>query len=161
MRIRTTVLSSDGPAIEALLRATGFFNDEEVAIAMELVADRLANGEASHYRFVIGEERQQPVAYACWGPIPGTVDSADLYWIAVHPQAQGRGAGKAILATVERWIAEAGRRRIWVETATRPQYQPTRAFYARCGYRLVAELPDYYAPGDGKAILLKVLDRGG
>jgi hypothetical protein len=44
-----------------------------------------------------------------------------------------------------------------VETSTRAQYEPTRTFYERCGYEIAAELPDFYAPGDGKAIFVRVL----
>lgn len=157
MRIRRTILPADRPAIEELLGATGFFNPEEIVVALELVDDRLANGTASHYRFLVAEEGGVAVGYACWGPIPGTVAAADLYWIAVHPRSQGQGVGRVLLEEAERWIAEEGRSRIYVETATRAQYAPTRAFYSRCGYRLEAELADFYAPGDGKAIFLKVV----
>jgi len=157
VRIRRTILPADRPAIEELLGATGFFNPEEIAVALELVDDRLANGTASHYRFLVAEEGGVAVGYACWGPIPGTVAAADLYWIAVHPRSQGQGVGRVLLEEAERWIAEEGRSRIYVETATRAQYAPTRAFYSRCGYRLEAELADFYAPGDGKAIFLKVV----
>ena len=48
---------------------------------------------------------------------------------------------------------------MYLETSTRPQYVPTRAFYLRSGYEIAAELPEFYAPGDGKAIFLKVLPR--
>ena len=95
--------------------------------------------------------------YGCWGPIPGTVASADLYWLAVHPDRQRLGIGRALLAGAEAWMAAEGRPRVYIETATRAQYAPTRAFYLGCGYTLAAELTDYYAPGDGKAIFLKVL----
>lgn len=157
MKIRRTIDTPDRPAIESLLEATAFFNAEEVGVAMELVDDRLVNGEGSHYRFLVAEEEGVAVAYACWGPIPGTVASADLYWLAVHPRQQGQGIGRQIVREAERWMGEQGRPRVYLETATRSQYAPTRAFYVSCGYRLVAELEDYYAPGDGKAIFLKVL----
>jgi ribosomal protein S18 acetylase RimI-like enzyme len=81
----------------------------------------------------------------------------DLYWIAVDPAFQGRGVGRALLTAAERWIAEAGRRQVWVETAGRLQYRPTRDFYLACGYRVAAELESYYAPGDDKVVFLKVL----
>jgi hypothetical protein len=54
-------------------------------------------------------------------------------------------------------MAAEGRTRVYVETSTRAQYVPTRSFYLACGYDLTAELTDFYAPGDGKAIFLKVL----
>ena len=37
-------------------RATGFFNSEELSVALELVNERLAEGEGSHYRFLVAED---------------------------------------------------------------------------------------------------------
>ncbi len=158
LRIRGDLVPADRAAIETLIRATEFFNPEEQEVALELVDDRLKNGKASHYRFLIGELDGQVAGYACWGPIPGTASSADLYWLVVHPQLQGKHIGAALLQAAEACMASAGRTRVYVETSTRPQYLPTRAFYAACGYEQIAELADFYGPGDGKAVLLKVLD---
>lgn len=155
--IRTGLEIADRGPIEELIRATGFFNPEEIEVAMELVDDRLAQGEASHYRFLVGEVDGDVGGYACWGPIPGSRESADLYWIVVHPRCQGRGVGAGLLHAAEDRMSAAGRPRVYVETSTRPQYLPTRAFYLACGYHLAAELPDFYAPGDGKAVFLRVL----
>jgi len=157
LHVRRSLETADREPLETLIRATAFFNPEEVEVALELVDDRLANGEASHYRFLVGEIDGRVAGYACWGPIPGTAASADLYWIVVHPDFQGRGAGAALLRAAEEWMAAAGRTRVYVETSTRPQYLPTRAFYTACGYQLVSELADFYAPGDGKAMFLKVV----
>ncbi len=155
--VRRVLRATDRSSIERLLTATGFFNPEELEVAMELVDDRLIEGEESHYRFLVAEHRSRVAGYACWGPILGTVESADLYWIAVDPACQGLGVGRALLAESERWLAEAGRPRVWVETAGRPQYHPTRAFYLACGYHVAAELESFYAPGDDKVVFLKVL----
>ncbi len=155
--IRRGLETGDRAPVEALIRATGFFNPEEIEVAMELVDDRLAQGEASHYRFLVGDVEGEVGGYACWGPIPGSQESADLYWIVVHPTFQGRGVGAALLQAAESWMSAAGRPRVYVETSTRPQYLPTRAFYLACGYHIAAELPDFYAPGDGKAVFLRVL----
>ena len=157
MEIRTDLRRQDRAPLEAMLHATGFFNPQEIEVAMELVDDRLAHGEKSHYRFLVLEEGGAVLGYACWGPIPGTLASADLYWIAVDPSKQGRGLGRSLLEASEAGMCHEGRLRVYLETSTRPQYQPTRAFYLRCGYHIAAELPDFYAPGDGKAIFLKVL----
>jgi D-alanine-D-alanine ligase len=157
LAVRRSLEAADREPLETLIRATGFFNPEEVEVAMELVDDRLANGDSSHYRFLVGELDGRVAGYACWGPIPGTAASADLYWIVVHPDFQGKGAGAALLHAAEEWMAAAGRTRIYVETSTRPLYVSTRAFYLACGYQLVSELADFYAPGDGKATFLKVV----
>jgi GNAT superfamily N-acetyltransferase len=156
--IRRGLAPRDRGAIEALIRATRFFNPEEIEVALELVDDRLAQGEASHYRFLVAEVDGELAGYACWGPIPGTVASADLYWIVVDPRFQRQGTGAALLDAAEDWMASAGRTRVYVETSTRPQYLPTRSFYMARGYGMVSELADFYAPGDGKAVFLKVLN---
>jgi D-alanine-D-alanine ligase-like ATP-grasp enzyme/GNAT superfamily N-acetyltransferase len=155
--VRRGLEPADREPVAELIRATGFFNPEEIEVALELVDDRLAYGEASHYRFLVGEVDARVAGYACWGPIAGTQAAADLYWIAVHPREQGKGVGAALLTAAEDWMAAAGRHRVYVETSTRVQYVPTRSFYLACGYVLTAELADFYAPGDGKAIFLKVL----
>lgn len=155
--VRRGLCVADRVPIEQLLVATGFFNQEELAVALELVDDRLAGGDASHYRFLVAEAGGRPVGYGCWGAIGGTVASADLYWLAVHPEWQGHGVGRALVIALETWVAESGRTRVYVETSSRAQYVPTRAFYVLRGYELIAELEDYYAPGDGKVIYLKVL----
>ena len=155
--VRLGLEPDDREPVAELLAATGFFNPEELEVALELVDDALRLGEASHYRFLVAETGGAVSGYGCWGPIPGTVASADFYWLAVHPDRQRLGIGRALLGGAEAWMAAEGRTRVYIETATRAQYAPTRAFYLGCGYTLAAELPDYYAPGDGKAVFLKVL----
>ena len=104
-----------------------------------------------------GDAMAHVAGYACFGPIACTTASYDLFWIAVHPDFQGRGLGRRLLSQAERLIREAGGRRIYVETSQRAQYDSTRAFYESTGYRLESVLPDFYAPGDGKAVYCKVL----
>ncbi len=62
-----------------------------------------------------------------------------------------------MLKRTESLIAALGGKRIYVDTSTSEPYVPTRRFYARNGYTLRASLPDFYKPGDGKAIFEKVL----
>ncbi|HEV8632530.1 MAG TPA: GNAT family N-acetyltransferase [Thermoanaerobaculia bacterium] len=149
--------AADLRRIREIVEATGFFNAEESAVAVELADDRLAKGPASHYRFLFAEEGGQLLGYTAFGPIALTRGSWDLYWIAVDPVTQGRGIGRALLAETERRIAHAGGLRLFVETSSRRQYEPTRAFYASSGYRVAATLEDFYAPGDGKMIYVKLV----
>ena len=156
---RRQVAPADAKAVGELVRATGFFSDEEAEIAVELVLERLERGEASGYDFLLAEDQAGLAGYACFGRIPGTQASFDLYWIAVRPSSQGRGLGRELLARGEALIAEQGGARIYVDTSSRPQYEPTRAFYLACGSRVAATLPDFYALGDGKVVFCKVLSR--
>lgn len=154
---RYEVVPVDRAHIRDLVHSTGFFHAEEVDIAVELVDEWLAKGASSGYEFVIAEQDGRIVGYTCFGLIPCTQSSYDLYWIAVHPKTQGQGLGRLLNAETERRIREKGGTRIYAETSSRPQYQSTRAFYERTGYRLAEMLADFYAPGDGRATYLKIL----
>jgi GNAT superfamily N-acetyltransferase len=154
---RDEVLPEDGERVRRLVDITGFFHPAEVTVAKELVEERLQKGEASGYHFIMAEHYGRLVGYACFGPIPCTEASYDLYWIAVHPDFQGRGLGRRLLAEAERRIKAAGGRRIYVDTSQRVQYASTRAFYESRGYRLETVLKDFFAVGDGKAIYCKSL----
>jgi len=152
---REEVRPADREAVGRLVRATGFFSEEEAAIAVELVDEHRARGEASGYFFLFAEEADRLLGYTCFGPIAGSVHSYDLYWIAVDPTEQGRGLGRTLMGESQRIMAGRGARRIYADTSSRPQYEPTRAFYRACGYTQEAHLADFYAAGDGKAIFVK------
>ena len=146
----------DDDRIGDVCRATGFFSAAEIAIAEELAADRRARGNASDYCFLLADDDAGLVGYACYGRIPATLDSWDLYWIVVHPRAQGSGVGRRLVAAVLDDIFANGGRRLYAETAGKPQYAATRAFYAAAGFSLQAVVPDFYAPGDAKQIWLRL-----
>jgi len=154
---RHEIDSRDRAAICELAQGTGFFHAEEVEIAVELVDERIEKGSASGYEFVIAELNGHVAGYTCFGIIPCTKSSYDLYWIVVQPAVQGKGLGRLLLAETERRVRELGGTRIYAETSSRPQYLSTRAFYERTGYKLAGTLEDFYAPGDGRATYLKVL----
>jgi acetoin utilization deacetylase AcuC-like enzyme/GNAT superfamily N-acetyltransferase len=157
MHWRETAEQSDIEAVRALVAETGFFKTEEVAIATELVTERVNRGPASGYDFIFAQENGDIVGYACFGLIAGSQSSYDLYWIVVRPGWQREGIGRALLARAEAAITAAGGKQIYVDTSTSELYAPTRKFYRAAGYRKIAELPDFYRPGDGKAIFQRVL----
>jgi ribosomal protein S18 acetylase RimI-like enzyme len=98
------------------------------------------------------------IAYACFGMIPLTRGAYDLYWIAVHPDHQARGVGRALLRHCEQVIAAQGGRLIVVETSGRPDYEPTRRFYEKTmAYAAAARIRDFYQPGDDKIVYVKYL----
>jgi GNAT superfamily N-acetyltransferase len=157
LELRDQAIPADEAAVREIVASTGFFHGAEVDVAVELVHERLIKGDASGYFFLFAEIDGRTAGYACYGPIACTVGSYDLYWIAVHHQYQHHGIGRTLLLATERKIAEARGRRIYVETSSREQYQPTRNFYEHFAYRVEAVLPEFYAPGDGKVIYSKVL----
>jgi len=156
--VRDTVRPADARAVAELVASTGFFSPEEQSIAVELVDEALARGDASGYHFLFADAEDGSLSgYTCFGPIPATAAGFDLYWIAVSPRAQRQGLGSALLRESETAIRRLGGNRVYIDTSGRAQYAPTRAFYESAGYAVAADLEDFYDQGDAKIIFCKRL----
>jgi GNAT superfamily N-acetyltransferase len=161
LSLRGQVRPDDAAAVRRITESSGFFGAQEIDVAVELVQARLSQGPASGYHFLFADAEApigESIGYSCFGPIACTQGSFDLYWIAVHDRYRGIGLGKLLLAESEAVVRRMGGGRIYVETSSRSQYEPTRSFYTRRGYRQVALIPEFYAPGDGKIIYCKELE---
>jgi ribosomal protein S18 acetylase RimI-like enzyme len=153
--LRTVPGPKDPARIKEIVSSTGYFRDDEILIAVELVEEWLLKGKASGYEFLFAEVGGETIAYSCWGLIPCTLHSYDLYWIAAHKDFMNKGIGRALLRETENAIWKAGGTGIYIETSSKPQYTPTRAFYEKNGYILKARFEDYYDRGDDKIVYKK------
>jgi len=152
---RQEVLSTDAESVREIIESHGLFWRDEVELAVELVQERLLKGARSGYQFLFAEQAGRVIGYSCFGPIPCTRGRYDLYWIAVDHDMRGMGIGKELLKQSEHVIAGQGGRTIYIDTSSRREYDATRSFYKRCGYRREAFLKDFYCPGDSKIIYVK------
>jgi D-alanine-D-alanine ligase-like ATP-grasp enzyme/GNAT superfamily N-acetyltransferase len=156
--LRSIATPADAARIREITADTGFFYPVEVDVAVELVDERLAKGERSGYYFLFADDATgETIGYVSYGPIEMTDGSWDLYWIAVRSRAQGSGVGRVLVDAVEADVRARGGKRLYVETAGRPAYEPTRAFYRRCDYRVEGTFEDFYGPGDAKVVFVKWL----
>jgi len=158
IQYRENVLPADLQNVHDIVMSSGFFSRDEVNIAVELVTERLQKGLESGYYFLFAEQDGRTIGYSCFGPIPATRYSFDLYWIAVHDDLRGKGIGRLILEASEKAIRNLGGQRVYIETSGRKQYQPTRAFYLSCGYIEEAHLEDFYGPDDAKYFYVRDLN---
>jgi ribosomal protein S18 acetylase RimI-like enzyme len=131
-----------------MLRETGMFTADEVDIALELIDAVLTKPGQKDYIIFVYESAGEVQGYYCTGPTPGTDGTYDLYWIAVHPAAQGKGVGGALDQHARELVRSMGGRLMIAETSSQPRYAGTRAFYLGRGYRELARITDYYRPGD-------------
>ena len=154
---RTEVRPDDIEIVRDIIISSGFFYDFEVPVAVELVQDRLDEGDRSDYHFLFAELDGRTVSYTCFGPIAATEGSFDLYWIATHNDYRGKGIGHLLIEETHRIIAEMGGRIVIAETSTLEKYTPTRHFYDRIGYTLEVQINDFYKEGDGKVFFVKRL----
>jgi len=155
IQIREAVFARDKEAVNNIVHATHMFSDEEANVAIELVEACLREGKLSGYLFLFAELDGAVVGYACYGKVPGSVSSYDLYWVAVHPNYQGRKIGSLLLTQVEKQASFLGGDKLYIETAGKSLYQKTRSFYEKMGYQKEAVLKDFYAPADDKIIYMK------
>ena len=157
LNFRYSVESEDADRVGEIVGSSGFFSAEEISIARELVEENLKSGASSGYNFIFAVKGTVTIGYACYGPIPATKFSFELYWIAVHSDWRDKGMGRMLLAECEKNISKMGGRQIYAETSGRDQYAATRSFYRSCGYLEEAVLRDFYAPGDSKHFFVKRL----
>jgi len=146
--------AADRRRIEEITRAVSVFRDDEVPVALEVFDGAVAG--SPDYIALGATVDERLVGWICWGPTPCTLGTYDLYWMAVDPAAQAAGIGTALLREMEGRLAGSARL-IVVETAGRPDYRPTRAFYEARGYRKASVIPDFYAPGDDQVVYVKYL----
>jgi GNAT superfamily N-acetyltransferase len=152
------ISNSDRKKIEEILRSTDFFYEFEIATALEIADETLTDGmEESGYYWIKAEDDDGLTAFANFGKNDFSVHSWELYWIAVHHNSRHKKLGSALLKAVEAKVRDLGGKILWIETAGRPLYAPTEAFYRRNGYELAASLKDFYGPGDPKQVYVKVL----
>ena len=155
---RQQILPSDIEAIADIVESSGFFSDEEIEIAIELAEEKLSQPHDSTYQFLFAEDDGQcVVGYTCYGLIPATHFSYDIYWVAVHNDMRGLGLGKRLMAETEKLIYQSGGTQIYADTSSREQYKPTHKFYESCGYHPEAFLKNFYSEGDSKIIYAKGL----
>jgi GNAT superfamily N-acetyltransferase len=143
-----------------ILRNTPEFKPVEVEVAEELIDGYLEDPVESGYYILIAESDSVLSGYICYGPTPMTEGTWDIYWMAVEHTSQGQGIGGRLLEAAEIIITKAGGYLSIIETSSIPSYEKTVRFYLGQGYGIVANIPDFYAPGDGKIMLTKKLVQG-
>ena len=154
---REKVKPEDIEHVREIVVSTGFFYDFEIPVAVELVEDRLAEGEESGYFFIFAEMEGKTISYSCYGPIAGTDAGYDLYWIVTHNDYRGLGTGKKLLDETHKVVKNRGGRYIIAETSSLEKYTPTRTFYEKNGYDKEGIIKDFYMTGDDKVIYVKRL----
>jgi len=157
IKFRQNVKPEDIEHVREIVVSTGFFYDFEIPVAVELVEDRIAEGEESGYFFIFAEVEGKTVSYSCYGPIAGTDAGYDLYWIVTHNDYRGLGIGKKLLDETHKVVKNRGGRYIIAETSSLEKYTPTRQFYEKNNYDKEAIIKDFYLTGDDKVIYVKRL----
>lgn len=148
-------VEGDGPAVVDLVVAAGMFSREEAGFLAEgaLVSD----GEGST---CMVEDSDDGLGLACvlfYRPEEAADRAFDLTMIAVRPDLQGSGRGRALMRHAEQDLRGRGQRLIVVRTSGTLQYDRTRAFYRDLSYVEHTHVPDYWMDGDDLVLFTKRL----
>jgi len=138
-----------------LVAAQDNFTLLEREVAEEVIDDGLTGKDDYEILVSIAAEGQA-LGFICYGPIPLTELSFDLYWIATLPSHGRQGFGSQLLTAME---TDLRRRRavVYIDTSSTPGYDKARSFYEKNGYTVAACLKDFYHPGDDRVIYRKEL----
>ena len=151
-KLRSEPHAGDPEAIRELVTATGVFSGTEVGWAVEIVETTLARGQSAGYHFLFADGPAGLEGFTCFGPIDGTDNRFDLYWIAVSPKAQGNGVGRRLLGDTVAAARALDATHMFIDTSTRKDYAAARALYETQGFAHMGTLIDFYSDGDGKAL---------
>lgn len=153
MNFRNVPRASDRGAIRRLVAETGVFSEIEVGWAVEVLAAALDRGcEATGYHFLFADNGTELEGYTCFGPIDGTANRFDLYWIAVSPTTQGKGLGRKLLSASMTAARALKATHMFIDTSTREDYAAAHKLYEALGFTRMGTLVDFYSDGDGKAL---------
>ncbi len=157
MKIRQ-LISEDRERLRRMVVETGVFTDEEIGVAMELIDITLGHKDQKDYRIVCAvDEKDQPLGYICYGPVPMTQGAFDLYWIVIDPEVQGQRIGSELLNYLEEEIKGMKGRMILADTSSIPSYEKANEFYLKRGFKEVARIADYYWEGNDRITYCKRL----
>ena len=146
----------DRKKIRQIIEHEGTFNENEVRVAMEVLDEALRYPKKGDYHVFCATDDSGSIAgYICFGPIPLTDGSYDLYWIVVAKEFSRKGVGRELLIFMEEFLARKRARQIYVDTASTQAYEPARSFYKKNGYRVVCVLHDFYRKDDDKVVFVK------
>ena len=157
MKIRP-LAPKDRTRVHAILIDTRVFSIEEIEVAMELIDVVLNDSNQNDYKIdCMVDSQDRPLGYVCYGRVPMTRGTFDLYWIAVDPGFQGQGLGSRLVDFLEGVLRGTGGRMILADTSSIAEYEKTRRFYRDQGFREVARVSDYYDEGNDRITFCKRL----
>jgi GNAT superfamily N-acetyltransferase len=148
------ITAGDMESLEACLQQVALFTPTQRAIALEAFSAAAA-GEADHLTCGLFSAEGALRGGSCFGPVPASQGAYVVYWLFVEPAWRRRGLGRLLIEFVEATARAAGGHMVVAETAGRPSYAGTRAFWAACGFREEAHLDDFYGPGDSVLFFVK------
>lgn len=152
LSFRSRLSRADVDVIRQIADSTGFFDENDVQINVEIAEDMLCRKDSCH-KFILADYNGRTVAYVCYGKVSDARDGTyEICWLSTLNDYRGLGIGRRLINCLIAKLRKKGAERIYVKTDSKEQYKPTRRFYEKCGFRLQAVLPGYYDDNDNCCI---------
>ncbi|MEA5464539.1 GNAT family N-acetyltransferase [Leptothoe sp. PORK10 BA2] len=148
--------SEDTVALIALAEATGLFPPDGLELLRQMLTETFESSKDND-SFWLTDNDDGPVGVAYCEPERMADGTWNLQMILIHPDRQEQGRGTRLLQFVEQEVTARSGRMLIIDTSGVPEFERTRAFYAKCGYEAEARIRDFYAVGDDKVVFRKVL----
>lgn len=152
MKIRPSV-SNDIPSLQQVADSTGLFPSD---LLPDMINGFLSEGDENS--LWLTSEVDSRITGFCYAIEETFTDGTwNMLALAVLPDRQGNGIGRAIVATLEKLLRDKNSRVLIVDTSGTESFAGTRSFYQRCGYTEEARIRDFWGPGDDKIVFWKAL----
>lgn len=148
--------AGDREVIQWIASSTPHITRDDVGAALARV-DAAISGVSEFHAHVL-EDDGLPLGFVCFGPVPRTESTWQLYAVGVDSTAHGKGFGRHLLAYAESEARRRGGRLLVIESSSHEEKAGTAAFYERTGYDVVARIPGFYRAGDDRVVFGKVLE---
>lgn len=152
---RTEPQLSDVEDVKQIVASTGFYSENEVSVAVDLVQERLDRGLACDYLFIFAERDGHAISFVCFGPIPCAKYNFEMYWMATRNDVRRTKIGREMLKRVERVVWAFGGRALYLSTSSKQVFMPAREFFLKSGYRIEATLLNFYDENEHRMMFSK------
>ncbi len=150
------ITPDDTPSLLALAAASGLFEPHQTDELAQMLTQHF-DPATNHSDLWFTDDDEGLVGVAYTAPERMTEGTWNLYLIAIHPDQQRQGRGRALLDHVEHLLAKSGERLLLVETSGTEDFEYVRTFYRNSGYEAEAKIRDFYADGVDKIVFRKAL----
>lgn len=136
----------------AIIEASGQFDSDGLSYVASTLDAHFENPNEAIWLTAVDDD---PVGVAYCAPEPVTSGTWNLLMLWMKDGFEGKGFGKAIVSEVETLLNERQARLLIVETSQLPEFESARAFYENYGFKLEAEVKNFFDAGDNKLIYTK------
>jgi ribosomal protein S18 acetylase RimI-like enzyme len=151
--IRNTI-AADAEALISIVEGSGQFDADGIA-HVKGTLEHYLSGESE--AIWLTADDTEPVGVAYCAPEAMTDGTWNLLMLWTRKDRGGQGHGKALVEKVAFDAIARGARLLIVETSGLPDFEPARAFYAKCGFKQEARIRNFFAAGDDKLVYTKPL----